>query len=124
MPSYEYYNIGSESCGLSYLTKIAEVSLQVEDLELQLQKKMQCWNCRIAIADQDCFTKLQNCDCGSPSFKLQNCDYGPENKLRGGRSSDLRTFDTDTDLPIVSTDLFMNLTPKQSLSHFKMKNHK
>jgi hypothetical protein len=26
--------------------------------------------------------QLQNCDCGSASFKFQNCDYGPTKNLR------------------------------------------
>jgi hypothetical protein len=35
---------------------------------------MRLRNCRVTVAVQHLFKKLQNCDCGSASFKLRNCD--------------------------------------------------
>jgi hypothetical protein len=52
------------------MPKIAEVKLS----SCGLQKKLRLWNCGIAVAEQNFFLKLWDCDCGNASFKLRNCD--------------------------------------------------
>ncbi len=38
-------------------------------------------NCGVAVAKQEYFKKLQDCDCGSASLKLQNCYCRLKKKL-------------------------------------------
>jgi hypothetical protein len=60
------------------MSKTAEMKLS----SCGLQKKLRLRNCGVVVADQHCFKKLRNCDCGGASFKLQNCDCGLKKKLR------------------------------------------
>ncbi len=67
-------NIISSYFRPKYAENCGSEALKLRTWSFGFQKKLQLRNCGVAVAEQHCFKKLRNCNCGSASFKLQNYD--------------------------------------------------